>query len=410
MTFDPTRVPALVDACLLKKGTPLMTKLLTVPLLAATLLLSACGSNGPDDTDGRNGQQSSRAVAEADAAIASLAGRVFSRGPHGEKPAGFEATELTPEEVEQVRDGGFTAAIALHYGGNDWSTAQVAGLKQEFGRLGIEVVAVTDADFDPGQQVSNIETILAQKPDLLISLPTDPVATADAYQRAAASGVKIVFMDNVPQGMVAGEDYVSVVSADNKGAAMISGHQLAKSLNGEGKIGIVYHEADFFVTKQMHEGVLEALKAYPDIEVVEEKGIAGPDFAGDAQAVTNAMLTQHPDLAGMWGVWDVPTEGILAAARAAGRDDLVVTTLGLGANVATAMAKQELVTGLGAVRPFDLGIAEARLGAASLIGKTGLPAYVAVESLPVDHDNVIEAWQTVYQKPAPDDLRASVED
>ena len=385
-----------------------MTRLLAVPLLAATLLISACGSNDPDDAGGRTGQESSKAAAQADTAIASLAGQVFSRGPHGEEPAGFEATELTAEEVERVRAGGFTAAIALHYGGNDWSTAQVAGLKEEFSRLGIEVVAVTDAEFDPGQQVSNIETILARKPDLLISLPTDPVATADAYRKAAASGVKIVFMDNVPQGMVAGKDYVSVVSADNKGAAMISGHQLAKSLNGEGKIGIIYHEADFFVTKQMHEGVLEALKAYPGIEVVEEKGIAGPDFAGDAQAATNAMLTKHPDLAGMWGVWDVPAEGILAAARAAGRNDLAVTTLALGANVATALAKQELVTGLGAVRPFDLGIAEARLGAASLIGKADLPAYVAVESLPVDHANVLESWQTVYHQPAPNKLRASV--
>ena len=385
-----------------------MTKLFAVPLLAATLIIAACGSNGVNDADRSAGQETSKAAVQADAAIASLAGQVFSRGPHGEEPAGFEATELTAEEVQKVRAGGFTAAIALHYGGNDWSTAQVAGLKEEFSRLGIQVLAVTDAEFDPGKQVSNIETILARKPDLLISLPTDPVATADAYRKAAASGVKIVFMDNVPQGMVAGKDYVSVVSADNKGAAMISGHQLAKSLNGKGKIGIVYHEADFFVTKQMHEGVLEALKAYPDIEIVEEKGIAGPDFAGDAQAVTNAMLTKHPDLAGMWGVWDVPAEGILAAARAAGRGDLAVTTLGLGANVATALAKQELVTGLGAVRPFDLGIAEARLGAASLIGKTDLPPYVAVESLPVDPSSVLEAWQTVFHTPAPDKLRSSV--
>lgn len=385
-----------------------MTKILAVPVLAAMLIISACGSQGPDDADGRTGQEATKAAAQADAAIASLAGQVFSRGPHGEEPAGFEATELTEAEVEKVRAGGFTAAIALHYGGNDWSTAQVAGLREEFGRLGIEVLAVTDAGFDPGKQVSNIETILARKPDLLISLPTDPVATADAYRKAAASGVKIVFMDNVPQGMVAGKDYVSVVSADNKGAAMISGHQLAKALNGKGKIGIIYHEADFFVTKQMHEGVLEALKAYPDIEIVEEKGIAGPDFAGDAQAVANAMLTKHPDLAGMWGVWDVPAEGMLAAARAAGRGDLAVTTLGLGANVATALAKQELVAGLGAVRPFDLGIAEARLGAASLIGKTDLPTYVAVESLPVDPSNVLEAWQTVFHTPAPDKLRASV--
>ena len=28
------------------------------------------------------------------------------------------------------------------------------------------------------------------------------------------------------------------------------------------------------------------------------------------------MLSKHPDLAGIWAVWDVPAEGVMAAARA----------------------------------------------------------------------------------------------
>ena len=39
---------------------------------------------------------------------------------------------------------------------------------------------------------------MALKPDILISIPTDAVATADAYQRAADAGIRIIFMDNVP--------------------------------------------------------------------------------------------------------------------------------------------------------------------------------------------------------------------
>ena len=59
-------------------------------------------------------------------------------------------------------------------------------------------------------------------------------------------------------------------------------------------------------------------KDYPDIKVVKAQGIAGPDFAGDAQKVADAMLSQNPDLSGIWAVWDVPAEGVMAAARAAG--------------------------------------------------------------------------------------------
>jgi ribose transport system substrate-binding protein len=155
------------------------------------------------------------------------------------------------------------------------------------------------------------------------------------------------------------------------------------------------------VTKQRYEGFKETIAQYPGIQIVEEKGIGGPDFAGDAQAAATAIFTKHPDLAGIWGVWDVPAEGIMAAAREAGRTDIKIATEDLGTNVAIALAKNELVVGLGAQSPFDQGVAEARLGAASLIGKANIPNFVALGALPVSHDNVLEAWKQVYHVDAP---------
>jgi ribose transport system substrate-binding protein len=161
------------------------------------------------------------------------------------------------------------------------------------------------------------------------------------------------------------------------------------------------------VTKQRYQGFKETItKDYPDIQIVEEKGIAGPDFAGDAQASANAMLSKHADLNGIWAVWDVPAEGVMAAARAAGRQDLKIATEDLGKNVAIALAKDQLIVGLGAQVPFDQGVTEARLAAGALIGKTA-PAYVALSALPVDHSNVLEAWKQVYHEDAPKDIQES---
>ena len=53
--------------------------------------------------------------------------------------------------------------------GNDWATAQIAGLRSEFGNLGIEVVAVTDANFKPDKQVSDLETVMSKKPNIIVS-------------------------------------------------------------------------------------------------------------------------------------------------------------------------------------------------------------------------------------------------
>jgi ribose transport system substrate-binding protein len=118
------------------------------------------------------------------------------------------------------------------------------------------------------------------------------------------------------------------------------------------------------------------------------------------------MLTQFPDLNAIWGVWDVPSEGIVDAARTSGRSNLVITTCDLGLNVAVDIAKDQFVYGLGAQRPFDQGVAEAMLAGYGLLGKAA-PPYVALNSLAVTKDNVLQAWQTVYHHAPPPSLASA---
>jgi ribose transport system substrate-binding protein len=329
---------------------------------------------------------------------------VLGTGPNGESatpPIGFG---LTNEELQKVRAMHATAAIVMHYGGNDWSQAQVAGLQAQFAEMGIDVIAVTDAGFDPDKQVADIEAVLTSKPNIIVSIPTDPVATAAAYKRAVAQGVKLVFMDNVPMGMKHGEDYVSVASADNFGNGVASAHLMAEGLDRQGTVGVVFHDADFFVTRQRYEAFQQTLQeSYPAIEIVEKQGIHGSDFAADAQKVAATMLARHRDLCGIWAVWDVPAEGVMAAARAAGRGDLVITTVDLGLSVALELARGGLVFGVGAQRPFDLGVHEAELAAYGLLEKEA-PAYVALPALPVSRLSVLDAWESVYHNAPPPQL------
>jgi ribose transport system substrate-binding protein len=111
------------------------------------------------------------------------------------------------------------------------------------------------------------------------------------------------------------------------------------------------------------------------------------------------MLREHPGIKGIWAVWDVPAEGVVAAARAAGRNNLVVTTVDLGRNVAREMAAGGLVKGVAAQRVYDQGVTEALLAGYGLLGKKA-PAYVALPGLPVTRANVEDAWQIVYRRPA----------
>lgn len=346
------------------------------------------------------------AVAAVTAAAASAGSPppVLSTGPHGEKAASASSVVLSASELSKVKGMHATAAIALHYGGNDWSTAQVAGLKHEFGVLGIKVLAVTDANFVAATQVSDIETLMQKKPSIIVSIPVDPVATANAFKKAAAAGIKLVFMDNVPSGMTAGKDYVSDVSADNYGNGVVAAQLLAKTLHGKGTVGLIYHQADFFVTHERYLGFKNTIKKYPGIKIVAEKGIPGPNFSAQAETATSAILTKYPTVTAMWGVWDVPATGIVSAAKAAGREDLVIATEDLGLDDAVPLAAKQNICCIGAQRPFDQGVTEAKLAAYGLLGKKA-PAYVALPALGVTHANVLQAWTTVYHVPPPAQLK-----
>lgn len=341
-------------------------------------------------------------------ALADLETTVLSKGPNGEDPTPAASLSLSDDELAKIKAMNATAAIVMHYGGNDWSQAQVEGMQDQFGKMGIEVIAVTDAGFKPEKQVADIETVMAQNPSIIVSVPTDPAATAGAYMAAARAGVKIVFMENVPPGMTVGKDYISVVSADNYGNGVASAHLMAEALGGSGTIGLVFHAADFFVTRQRYDAFKATIaEYYADIEIVAEQGIGGPDFTGDAEKVASAMLISNPGLNGIWAVWDVPAEGVISAARTAGRDDLVITTIDLGENVAINMASGGFVKGLGAQRPFDQGVTEAILAGYGLLDK-GAPEFVALPALPVTKANLLEAWQTVYHAEASAKIKKSM--
>lgn len=355
------------------------------------------------------GTAAAQTAADPTAALAELQKTVLSKGPNREAPTPASEVKLSDDELAKIKAMNAKAAIVLHYGGNDWSRAQVEGLKAQFAAMGIEVIAVTDAGFKAEKQVADIETVMAQQPNIIVSIPTDPAATASAYQAVAEKGVKLVFMDNVPAGFTAGKDYVSSVSADNYGNGVASAHLMAQALEGEGKVGVIFHASDFFVTRQRYDAFKKTIADnYPDIKIVAEQGIGGPDFTGDADKVASAMLTSNSGLDAIWAVWDVPAEGVVAAALTAGRDDLVVTTIDLGENVAIEMAQDGIVKGLGAQRPYDQGVTEALLAGYGLLGKEA-PAFVALPALPVTRDNLLDAWQAVYHTPPTDKVTRSMD-
>src|SRR5439155_13781432 len=119
------------------------------------------------------------------------------QGPNGEAPTATSEITLTGAEVSKIKGGSYTAALLWHTS-SDFVNAVTAGAKDEFSRLGISVVATTDAGFDAAKQKSDIETVLAKKPSVILALPLDPTTSAEAFRPAVEAGTKIVLLSNTP--------------------------------------------------------------------------------------------------------------------------------------------------------------------------------------------------------------------
>jgi ribose transport system substrate-binding protein len=324
-------------------------------------------------------------------------------GPAGERATSYRDVRLTAGEVEQVRAGAHTAAIVMHTS-SAWSRAVEQGAIDAFDALGIEVVAQTDAGMDPAKQQSDAETVLARDPDIILTLPIDPVQAAAAFRPAVEAGVHLVFIDNPAEGFVQGTDYVGIVTGDHFALGQAAAEMLAEATGESGRVGFIFHDADFYVTNQRDQAFKTVVEErFPGLEVAAEQGMADP---ADAESIAAAMLTRDPGITAFYVPWAEPAEGVLAAIRAAGRDDVKVVTIDLDTTVALDMAQGGSVVGIAADTPYALGYTLALEGAYAVLGKEA-PPFTIVPTVKVTRDHLAEGWRASLNEDVPAEIAAA---
>jgi ribose transport system substrate-binding protein len=320
-----------------------------------------------------------------------------TKGPGGESPTPSSAVSLTDAETAKLKEGHYTAALLWHTS-SDFVNAVTAGATDAFKRLGIDVVAQTDAGFDAAKQKSDIETVLAKKPSVILALPLDPTTSAEAFRPAVEAGTKIVLLSNVPSGYKQGKDYVAIVTDDLFQMGKQAADALAAAIGKKGKVAYIYHDAQYYVTNQRDQAFKTTIeKDYPDIKIVAEQGIADPARAED---IGNALLLKNPDLDGIYVTWAEPAEGVLAALRAAGNTHTKIVTLDISEPVALDMVQGGNVAAIVTDQTYELGRAMATVAAYGLLGKEA-PPFVVAPAATVTKANVAEGYRTSLHREPP---------
>lgn len=370
--------------------------------LMAGMSLSGCAAdNAPEPTQAET-QKESAAQAENEGTskwLSVIPGYEreegeFAKGPNGEDAVSANDIELTEEQYQAIREKNLKAAI-LWAGASEWYNAMTDGAKAEFERMGIEIAATADAQFDPSKQATDIETSMALKPDIMLSLPVDPVSGTRAYQPAVDAGTTIVFADNGVDGYQAGEQYTAVVTGDQYGMGRKAAELMAEAIGGKGKIGVIYYDVDFLVTNNRdNEFVRTIVKDYPEIEIAAMSGFSSETATGE---VATAMMTQNPDLDGIFVSWDVAAEPVVSELRSGGYKDCKVVTVDLGGNNDLDMAQGGNVYGKVADMPYQIGGTMAKAAALHILGEEA-PTYIVSDTVAMTKDNMAEAWNQSLNK------------
>jgi ribose transport system substrate-binding protein len=259
------------------------------------------------------------------------------------------------------------------------------------------VVSTAQADFDPAKQASQVETAMARKPDIIMTLAVDPVSAAQAFKPAVDAGVKIVMVDNGIDGYTAGKQYVSIVTGDHYNMGEGAADLMNQALGGKGKIGYIFHDADFYVTNNRDKAFKAAIEQkYPNIKIAASQGFTAESQTAD---IASTMLTRNPDLDGIYVSWSAAATGVLAALRDAGNNHVKVTSIDLDATNDLQIAKGGNLFGVTADQPYLEGQVMIRLAAMSLLGKQ-TPPFVTVKVVTETRDNLVEAWrESLHQQP-----------
>lgn len=199
---------------------------------------------------------------------------------------------------------------------NKGAVAQAEVLSQQLGvKVKIDYRAPQSADV--AEQNSTLEQAAATKPDGIALDPVDYEGSKAVIEEIQDQGIPVILFDAPsPEG-----SGLTSVGNDFAEQATVAADKLAELIGKKGKVAVMQGAPSAPNHAERYQAHLEALKKYPDIEVIE--GGIDNDNVEEAKSQAAAVLAANPDLKGYLNC-DACGSGVAAAIEEAGKSGEVV--------------------------------------------------------------------------------------
>ncbi len=165
------------------------------------------------------------------------------------------------------------------------------GMKKVGEELGVTTEYVGPAEYDMNAMIAAFEQAIAKKPNGIVVVGFE-ASLNPIVKKALDAGIPVVTVDaDLPDS-----GRLAFVGTGNVNAGKMGGDKLAELIGQKGKVAIMTKPGQSNLEERVA-GYQEALKKYPDIEIVQIVDTqSDPVVAAQAAA---ALLQKYPDLAGI---------------------------------------------------------------------------------------------------------------
>jgi len=238
---------------------------------------------------------------------------------------------------------------------------------------------------NPAQQIQIFEQFVAEDVSGIVLAPIDAAALERPVAGAMQKGIPVVIMDSPLEGEPL-KDFVCMVSTNNHRAGEMAGEQLGKLLDGKGKVVLFRYKEICASTGQREAGFLEAIKKFPDIQVILDNRYSGATIS-EAQSSALNMLDKLKEADGIFCTNEPSTLGVLLALR---QNNLAGSKKFVGFDTSPALVeglKRGEIQALVAQNPKKMGREAVQALVAKIKGET-VPAVIDSGAAVVTKENL----------------------
>jgi ribose transport system substrate-binding protein len=211
-----------------------------------------------------------------------------------------------------------------------WRIAETKSMQDEASKRGYELI-FTNARGDTATQVSNLEDLIAQRVDAIFLAPREAKGFEGPLQAAKEAGIPVILIDRELEGPKAGDDYITFIGSNFVAEGKRAGEWLAKQTSGKAGIIELLGTAGSSVANDRHEGFADAIKAFPDMKIIDRQD-ANFTRAQGQKVMENLIQAHNKQITAVYTHNDEMALGAIQALKSAGmqpgKDVIVISVDG----------------------------------------------------------------------------------